>query len=130
MADAEIDASELVKAIKDLDETPDRVKLNAHVVVETWAEKLRDKWRSNARATAKAHGRHYPRAITASSTSAGVGDVSWEVGPESALPQGGMGAGFEYGGPNQPPHLDGDRAARVIEPLFMKAVEEMIERSL
>lgn len=130
MADDMIDASDLAKAIRELDQIPERIKLNAHAVVETYAENLRDKWRSNARTTARRHGKHYPRSITASPTSAGIGDVSWEVGPESALPQGGMGAGFEYGGPNQPPHLDGDRAARVIEPLFLKAVEDMIDRAL
>ncbi len=130
MADVEIDASELAAALRDLDEMPDRVKLNAHTVVESYAEKLRNQWRDNARSTAGKHGKHYPRSITASSTSAGVGDVSWEVGPESALPQGGMGPGFEYGSVNQPPHLDGARAAEVIEPLFRRAVEDMIDRAL
>ncbi len=130
MADAEIDASELVKAIRELEEIPKAVILNAHITVESWAEKLRNRWRANARSTAGTHGVHYPKAITAASASAGVGDVAWEVGPESALPQGGMGMGFEYGSVNQPPHLDGQRAQVVIEPLFVKAVEEMIGKVL
>ena len=130
MADDTIDASDLVKAIRELDEIPERVKLNAHVVVETWAEKLRDRWRANARSTAGRHGKHYPDSITASSASAGVGDVEWEVGPESAQPQGGMGRGFEYGSVNQGPHHDGESAARSIEPQFLKAVDEMLKRVL
>ncbi len=128
MADLEIDASELAAAIRDLDEIPTHVKVGAHRVVETHADKLRDQWRDFARDTAGKHGKHYPNAITASPTSAGLGDVSWEVGPESARPQGNM--SFEYGSVNQPPHLDGARAAQVIEPLFMKAVTEMVDKAL
>ncbi len=128
MADAEIDASDLAAAIRDLDEIPTHVKLNAHVLVENYAEKLRDLWRDNAKDTAGAHGKHYPKAITASSASRGVGDVAWEVGPLSALPQGGM--SFEYGSVNQPPHLDGARAAEVVEPQFYQAVRDMVDKAL
>jgi hypothetical protein len=127
MADGMLDGLELVKLAKELDAATEEVKLGAHRVVEEHAEDLGRRWRANARRSAGKHGVHYPRAITASPTGQAVGAVEWEVGPESAMPQGGMGAGFEYGGPYQPPHLDGARAIQKVEPRFVKSVEELLK---
>lgn len=65
-------------------------------------------WADNARATAGAHGVHYPDSITSESRLA-LG-IEIETGPESGRKQGSMGRGFEFGSVNQPPHLDGARA--------------------
>ena len=72
---------------------------------------------ANATATAGTHGKHYPKSITAERTLS-IGSIGVEVGPDSGMPQGGMGPGFEYGSVNQPPHLDGNKAADVHEPQF------------
>lgn len=85
------------------------------------AEELRDTWRSNARATSGKHGRLYPNTITYETKNEG-GGASAEIGPDSSKPQGRMGRGFEYGSVHQPPHLDGQKAADVVEPKFVEAV--------
>lgn len=80
-------------------------------LVKTWAE--------NARLTAGEHGRHYPDSIDmdlAIST-----DIVVEVGPNPSKPQGGM--SFEEGSVNQPPHLDGQRAADREIPLIDKRID-------
>jgi hypothetical protein len=87
----------------------------ARGVIQKGALNVKAGWRENARVSAGAHGRHYPNSITYS-TRIGAGWVEAEIGPESGRTQGGMGRGFEYGSRNQPPHLDGNRAADVEEP--------------
>lgn len=91
-------------------------------VTEAHAESLKDTWRANARATAGKHGRRYPSSITMERRIR-LGSVEYEIGPEKGKPQGGMGPGFEYGSTNQPPHLDGKRAADAEEPRFTSAIE-------
>lgn len=66
--------------------------------------------RDFARVSAGAHGTHYPTAITTERRSA----LSWEYGPDSAMPQGGM--SFEYGSRNQKPHLDLNKSADIVGP--------------
>lgn len=80
---------------------------------------LRDEWKANARATSGQHGKHYPDSILAKMRLSA--DIEVEVGPDPSLPQGGM--SFEYGSVNQPPHLDGQRAADTIVPRFERRVE-------
>lgn len=83
-------------------------------VFEEAAAALTEKWRENAKESSGKHGRLYPLSITWEqkvSTS-----LDFEVGPESAKPQGGMGPGFEFGSTHQPPHLDGQRAADGVVP--------------
>lgn len=65
--------------------------------------------KANARATARKHGKHYPRSITMDRLAV----AKFEYGPDPALPQGDM--SFEYGSRNQPPHLDLARSADQIE---------------
>lgn len=79
-------------------------------------------WQANARATSGKHGRRYPSSITAE-THLTFADATVDVGPDSSKPQGGMGPGFEYGSVNQPPHLDGKKAADVVEPAFIAELE-------
>jgi hypothetical protein len=123
---AEVDASELQGLIEVFDGAEHQAAEKTYPAVKRHAEQLRDEWRSNARATAKQHGKLYPKTITASQTPI-VDAIEWEVGPESALPQGGMGRGFEYGSVNQPPHLDGNRAATKIEPEFLKSLDDIVQ---
>lgn len=89
------------------------------------ADDLKTDWVANARATSGQHGKYYPDAITAE-PKFGIGSISAEVGPEEGRPQGGMGMGFEYGSRNQPPHMDGNRAADVHEPLFAQAILDAV----
>jgi hypothetical protein len=91
------------------------------------ATALRDTWRGNAASTAGAHGVHYPSAITSERKASGFA-VEYEVGPDPALPQGGM--SFEYGSRNQPPHLDGQRAADAVGPTIDKLVSAAIGQLL
>lgn len=84
-------------------------------------EEFAEDWRSNARATSGTHGRHYPNAIT-SETLVALGIVV-ETGPESGRRQGGMGMGFEFGGPKQPPHLDGAKALPRAEARIQRAAD-------
>lgn len=111
---------------------------------------LRDLWRANAAESAGSHGKLYPRSITDSAVG-GIGMV-WEIGPDRSRRQGGMGRGFEYGAPSvirspnpkhgwwraadgwhpggfagqrvgqTKPHLDGNRAADKMFPLFERRV--------
>lgn len=53
-----------------------------------------------ARRSAGSHGKHYFKAFSAERRT----PLSWEWGPDSAMPQGGM--SFERGSRNQPPHHD------------------------
>lgn len=76
-------------------------------------------WAANARATSGTHGKHYPESID-SEMQVGT-NIVVEVGPNPAKPQGSM--SFENGSVNQPPHLDGQRAADVIVPLLERRIE-------
>ncbi len=116
---ANFDTSEVARLAADLSAAPGRVQRRSANIVEEEAKALRDTWRNNARRTAGRHGKHYPNAITHE-----VRGLSAEIGPESGRPQGGM--SFEFGSRNQPPHLDGTRAADVHAPRFERRAAEAI----
>ncbi|MEV6159415.1 hypothetical protein AB0L53_54695 [Nonomuraea sp. NPDC052129] len=124
MADADLDFSDLLPAAEEIDGAVRRVAEGAYPLVKEYAQKLERKWRANARDTAGAHGKPYTRSIT-SEQIYNPNAAEWEVGPDRARKQGSMGAGFEYGGPTQPPHLDGARATTAVEPDFQAAVEKL-----
>jgi hypothetical protein len=119
---AELDASELLAISEYIEDGARRAAEGAYPLVKEHALKLQERWRDNARETSGRHGKHYPRSITAEQIYA-LDAAVWEVGPDRAYKQGSMGAGFEYGGPNQPPHLDGARATVATEPEFNAAVD-------
>lgn len=121
----DIDGSEILDLVRYLDGAEHRAAEQTYPVVEQHAIELRNAWRDNARATAGKHGKHYPRAITAEQIPR-ADAVEWEIGPETRKPQGGMGAGFEYGSRNQPPHWDGTRAAVAQEPKFLAALDDIV----
>jgi hypothetical protein len=116
------DTSEVDDLADDLRTVPRKATQRVSRVVDDEAKSLRNTWRSNARRSAGRHGKHYPRAITNERT----GLMEQEIGPDSAMPQGGM--SFEFGSRNQPPHLDGSRAADKHAPEFVRAVEAAIDR--
>jgi hypothetical protein len=121
----EIDGSELLALVEYFEHAQKEVAAKTYPTVKRHAEQLRDQWQENALPTARRHGKHYPKSITASQSP--IADaVEWEVGPETRRKQGGMGRGFEYGSVHQPPHLDGARAAAKVEPEFMKSLDEII----
>lgn len=124
MADAELDFSDLLPLGEEIEAAARRTAEGAYPLVKEHAQKLQRKWRANARDTAGAHGAPYARSITAEQIY-NLNAAEWEVGPDRARKQGSMGAGFEYGGPTQPPHLDGARATTAIEPDFHAAVEKL-----
>jgi hypothetical protein len=124
-----IELSGAAELIRDLDVAAAEILPRTRILTEEAGETLRSRWAANATQTAGKHGRLYPRSITAESVPAFMAAVV-DVGPDSSKPQGGMGQGFEYGSVNQPPHLDGKKAADTVESAFVAALEAMTTRLL
>ncbi len=74
-----------------------------------------------ARESAGRHGKHYHRSISAESRT----PLSWEYGPDSSMPQGGM--SFEFGSRNQKPHLDLARSADIVVPQLVSDVGDVLD---
>ncbi|WP_214322085.1 hypothetical protein [Nonomuraea sediminis] len=125
----DLDASELLALAAQLDVAAKDVAKRVYPVVKDHAQALRDQWRDNAKETVGSHGPHYVKAITAEQVPV-TEEVLWEVGPESGLPQGGMGPGFEFGSRNQAPHWDGTRAAIGEEPKFVADIDKIVRELL
>lgn len=123
MADSDLDGTELLALAAYFDGAAKGVAEKAYPVVKQHAQELRDQWQTNAKETAGQHGKHYPKAITAEQIPV-TDEILWEVGPERMRKQGDM--SFEYGSRNQPPHLDGARAAIQQEPKFIASLDEII----
>lgn len=113
------DTSQLAALVARMEAVPSMAFKAITEVVDVSGEALLQGWKANATATSGVHGKHYPDAIT-KSIKPGLATVGVEVGPESGRPQGGM--SFEHGSVNQPPHMDGNRAADVVEPMFNAAL--------
>lgn len=94
---------------------------------EKSAGNLQRDWRSNARKTARRHGKHYPSAITHDVT-VESGAVTADIGPERGRPQGRMGPGFEYGSVHQPPHMDGAAAFARNAQVFDREVQAAVDK--
>lgn len=95
---------------------------NTHAIqdaLEETAQDLVKEWKRNARKTARRHGRHYPKTIGYDLYNGGLTAV---VGPDANHPLGQGGMSFEYGSRNQPPHLDGNRAADKIQYVFHRRI--------
>ncbi|GAA3416215.1 hypothetical protein [Streptosporangium vulgare] len=121
----DIDGSELLALVDYFEDAKREVAEKTYTLVKQHAQELRDEWRENAKLTARSHGKHYPKAITTEQIPR-ADMIEWTVGPETRRKQGDMGPGFEYGSRNQPPHLDGARAAIKREPLFLKGLDDII----
>lgn len=103
------DASEVYELAADLAGTGRRVVAPLRSVMGEAGQALAKEWHDNAVETSGEHGKHYPKSID-SELVFDLGGISVDVGPNAAKKQGGMGMGFEFGGQNQPAHLDGLRA--------------------
>jgi hypothetical protein len=112
-----IDLSDMTSLARDLEKVAADVVPKIRPVFQEAAEELKVKWRANATETAGRHGKWYPDSITYE-TRMLAGAIEAEIGPDlqGHHKQGGM--SFEFGSVNQPPHLDGQRAADVITPHF------------
>ena len=104
----------------DLAQIPPEFVRRGAKVVRSAAREGNKLAKANAKRTAGAHGKHYPKRFTAEALSA----LEWEYGP-SGRPQGEM--SFEYGSRNQPPHLDLNKSADVIGPKFADDVGDMLD---
>lgn len=122
--DIHFDTRDLKRLARDLEGAKFRAQTGARQELRKGAQSIERRWRTNARRTAGRHGKHYPNAIGWEQ----VGPLAFEVGPDPAKPQGGM--SFEYGSRNQPPHLDGNRAADVVFPRVVRAMGEVAERAV
>lgn len=122
---ASFDTRELRTLILDLDNEPVSATKRLQRAVRDGAGALTQIWKQNARDTAGSHGKRYPRAISYDTYD---GDLMAEIGPVSRMRQGGM--SFEYGSRNQPPHLDGNRAADDVFRWFPKRVADAAELDL
>lgn len=122
----DFDITGLAELAADVERAEQEIKREAFALVKRHAQELQKQWRANARQTALPHGKHYPRSITAEQIPI-TDPITWEVGPDSALRQGGMGRGFEYGSANQPPHWDGSRATVAQEPKFNADIDKLMK---
>jgi hypothetical protein len=123
------DTGDLSRLLDDLGKVPGDAFQAATASLDESGEELRATWAANAAATAGEHGKHYPKSITAEpkgNPGLGSSSIGVEVGPDSSMPQGGMGRGFEFGSANQPPHLDGTRALDVVEPKAVKGLADAV----
>lgn len=120
---ASFDTRELRSLIVDLDKQPVGKRKKFERVVDDAAGALTQLWRANARDTAGKHGRLYPRTIGYDRDG-----LTAEIGPDIRRPQGGM--SFEYGSRNQPPHLDGNRAADDVFRVLPKMAADAAELDL
>ncbi|MFI9846510.1 hypothetical protein ACIHFD_56475 [Nonomuraea sp. NPDC051941] len=119
--------SDLDRLADDLHQAATELPRKARDIVQANALQLRNQWRDNARATGRRHAVHYVKAITHEEIPDPNG-ITYGVGPDTSMKQGDM--SFEYGSSNQPPHLDGTRAAILLEPRFVKDVEALAKDML
>lgn len=119
-------SDDLDKLAADLAAAGKQAVARAYDAVEKNAQQLQREWRSNARKTARKTGKSYPKSITNEQLPT-PGAATWQVGPQYGIGQGSMGAGFEYGSVNQPPHLDGARAAANVEPKLVKDLKDILK---
>ena len=118
-----IDLSDMTALARDLEKVSAEVLPKIRPVFQEAADELKTKWRANAKATAPPHGKWYPYSITFE-TRMLAGAIEAEIGPDPSKKQGGM--SFEFGSVNQPPHLDGQKAADVVVPHFGARIDAAI----
>jgi hypothetical protein len=117
-------ASEFFELAADFGKASGAVASALYDVYAESGDAFAEDWASNATETSGEHGKHYPSSIT-SETKLSTG-ILVETGPDSSMPQGGMGRGFEFGSRNQPPHLDGIRAMPIAEARLARGADAVI----
>ena len=116
------DERELRQAAADLTGVTRATAGQVYAAMGESATDLRDTWRRNAKETAGAHGKHYPKSIVIHPRLST--NIVFDIGPDPRLPQGGM--SFEYGSSKQPAHLDGQRAMDEVQPRMEKRVSDAL----
>jgi hypothetical protein len=116
------DASAALLLARDMDMSPRLVATQGRRLVAEGLEKIEETWKAEAEVTAGAHGKHYPKRI-GSRMLAGFTTIQGEVGPIKPGPQADM--SFEFGSVNQPPHLDGQRAAEAHEQGILRSFDRL-----
>lgn len=95
-------------------------------VFQEGGDTLANAWAHNARQTSGVHGKYYPNSIDWEMQLST--NIVIEVGPNPDKPQGRM--SFENGSVNQPPHLDGQRAADYELPVIERRVDRRLDAVL
>lgn len=121
-------ADEFFVLARDFEKAPAKVAAVLYDVFKESGEAFAEDWAANARQTSGTHGKWYPDSID-SETHVALG-IEVEIGPNSAKKQGGMGRGFEFGGPTQPAHLDGARALPAAEHRLDRAADVAVAYAL
>lgn len=121
-------ADEFFELAKDFGNAPRKVAAALYDAYESSGEAFAQDWADNARETSGTHGKWYPDSID-HETRVALG-IYLEVGPNSSKKQGGMGRGFEFGGPNQPAHLDGARALPIMDRRLERAADLAVAYAL
>lgn len=119
------DASEIYELAADMTAVTAKMVPALRAGMAQVGESVTDEWRRNAVETSGEHGKWYPDSIDSELVFDATG-VSVDVGPNAAKKQGSMGAGFEFGSINQPPHLDGLRAVDGSQ----QRIERMIDATI
>lgn len=99
-------------------------------VYQEGASDIKKEWQANAKESAGAHGRLYPYSIDWEEKVST--QLIFEIGPNESKTVAGAqpgqaGEGYEYGSVNQPPHLDGNRAADRLVPLIERRIGIAVE---
>lgn len=123
------DTSGLDDLSADLLLAAERAADEVYPVVKKGAQNIKTDWRKRAKRSAGAHGKLYPRSIGYDIARFGE-RIDAEVGPDSAMPQGGMGRGFEYGSVHTAAKPDGAAALEAEEPKFVAQIEAAVARAL
>ena len=118
-----VDASDCRRLAAELGKVGAKGALAADAALAAGAKVLEQAWRANAAATSGEHGKHYPNSID-TERAGGLRAIEYEIGPNPGKPQGGM--SFEEGSVNQPPHLDGAKAADANLPAISEKVADSV----
>lgn len=90
------DTSDVGSLVSELRRVPAEVEKRNRATVKKEIKAVTDGWKRRATKSAGKHGKLYPRTIRSEIEGGGLSAIT---GPISSLPQGGMGRGFEWGGP-------------------------------
>lgn len=135
------DDRELKALAVDLGNVEPGVRKRLRGVLQEGSSDLKKAWQANAKESSGAHGALYPYSIdweqvagTRTATGQFSSNLDFEIGPDESKVVGGRnggsggmvgkaGAGYEFGSVNQPPHLDGQRAADEIVPRIVRRID-------
>ncbi|MEV6696227.1 hypothetical protein AB0M68_03565 [Streptomyces sp. NPDC051453] len=130
MSSARFDMSDVRRLERHLARVVPRARRDTRAVVVRGAVNIKKDWKANARATARKHGRHYPRSVGYDMGSYGPDIFMAIIGPDKGATQGALGNLLEYGSVKNPPHNDGGRALATELPRFEEQLALIAERGL